>query len=182
MSAINLLPWREARKKKKTTLFLIVLSICCFVILVACYAVKIYVNSMIDTQNSRNEFLQIQTLILDNNIAEIEIIKKERSALFNRINLIKQLEAKRNITTRLFNVLPDITPPGVYLTSLNFKNNRVDVKGVTESNEQISQMVRNIEHSSWLGEASLPSIVAGASKPINLYKFSMSFNALSEEE
>jgi len=182
MSMINLLPWREERNKKKKIAFFILLSLCCCVVLVGSWAIKFYIDALIDNQNKRNNFLENQTFILDKKIKQISAIKKEKLTLINRINLIQDLEQKRNLTTHLFNALPEITPLGIHLIAINFNDNKVSVTGLAESNDQVSRMVKNIENSTWLGETSLPSIVAVPSKPIALYKFSMHFIVLPKGE
>lgn len=181
MSTINLLPWREEYKKKKKVAFFTLLAVSCLVILSVCYAGKMYVDSMIDAQNARNKFLQTQTVILDRRIAEIRTIKKQKAELVKRIKLIQQLERQRNRPTRLFNTLPEVTPPGVYVNSITFNKKKINIKGLTESNGRVSNMVRNVDNSGWLGDSSLPSIVSGPTKPIKLYKFTMNFSVLPEK-
>jgi len=182
MSNINLLPWRENYKQKKKIAFLILLLISCLATLGLCYSGKIYVDSMINAQNQRNEFLQAQTIIVDRRIAEIYKIKEEKAELVRRINLIQDLEQQRSLITQLFNTLPVVTPAGVYIDSLSFNDGKVDIKGLTESTGQVSNMVRQVDNSGWLGDASLPSIVSGPTKPIKLYNFSMNFIVLPEED
>lgn len=182
MSHINLLPWRDEDKKKRKTAFLILLAVSCLGALALSYAGKIYVDSMIEAQNQRNQFLQTQTIILDRRIAEIRSIKAEKAELVRRIDLIHELESKRNTATRLFNAMLEVTPPGVYVSSINFNAGKVAINGLTESNGRVSNMLRNVDNSGWLGYASLPSIVAGPSAPIKLFKFSMNFIVLPKEE
>lgn len=54
------------------------------------------------------------------------------------------------------------------------------MNGLSESNNRVSRMMRNVDSSGWLGEAYLSSIVAGPTKPIKLSKFAMKFLVLSE--
>ena len=182
MSNINLLPWREGEKRKQKTVFFITLLMSCLLVLLICYLGNNYISLKIEAQNTRNQFLQNEVLLLDKNIAEINLIKQKKHELERRINLIQQLEQRRNTTTRLFNSLPEITPAGVYITSVNFSNNVISMTGLTESNEQVSDMVRKVEETNWLTDASLPSIVSGPSKPIKLFKFSMNFKVLAKQE
>ena len=181
MSNINLLPWREKEKRKQKRIFFITLLMTCLLVLVLCYLAKNYIGLRIEAQNIRNQFLQNEVLLLDKNIAEINLIKQKKHELERRINLIQQLELKRNTTTRLFNSLPEITPAGVYITSVNFSKNVISMTGLTESNEQVSDMVRKVEEANWLTDVSLPSIVSGPSKPIKLSKFSINFKVLTKQ-
>jgi type IV pilus assembly protein PilN len=182
MSHINLLPWRENYKKQKQVAFYILLACSCLVTLMLCYGVKLYIDSMSDAQNERNQFLQTQTIVLDRRIAEIRTIKEQKAELVRRINLIQQLEQQRNLITRFFNTLPIVTPSGVYINSVTFKNGLVDIKGVSESTGRVSAMVRRVDNTGWLGDAALPSIVSGAVTPIKLYNFSMNSIVLPEKD
>ncbi|MEG3754903.1 PilN domain-containing protein [Psychromonas arctica] len=182
MSNINLLPWRENYKKQKKTAFFIILAISALVALGVSYAGKMYVDSLINAQNERNQYLQTETIILDRRIAEISDIKKQKAELVRRINLIQQLEEQRNTITKFFNTLPEVTPPGVYTNSISFNKGKADVRGLSDSTGQVSNMLRNIDNSGWLGDAALPSIVSGPTEPIKLYNFSMNFIVLPEDE
>ncbi|WP_019613544.1 PilN domain-containing protein [Psychromonas ossibalaenae] len=180
MSNINLLPWRDDFKKKKKHAFFVILIITSIVVLALSYAGKMYVDELIGAQNERNQFLQTQTIILDRRIAEINKIKKEKAELESRINVIQKLEEKRNSATRLFNTLVDVVPAGIYLKSASFANEQVDVKGMSESNNRLAKMMRNIDGSGWLGDSYISSIVAGPSKPIKLSNFAMKFVVVPE--
>lgn len=182
MSNINLLPWREEYKKQKKIIFFIILALSSLVVLGVSHVGKMYVDSLIAAQQQRNQFLQTQTIILDRRIAEIKNIKKEKAELERRINLIQKLEEKRNYATHLFNTLVDVVPTGVYLENITFVNEQVDVKGMSESNNRLARMMRNIDASGWLGDSYISSIVAGPSKPINLSKFAMKFTVVPEQK
>jgi type IV pilus assembly protein PilN len=182
MSNINLLPWRDDYKKKKRNIFYAVLALSALVVLGFSYGGKLYVDSLIAAQQQRNQFLQTQTMILDRRIAEIREIKKEKAQLERRIKLIQQLEEKRNYATHLFNTLVDVVPGGIYLNNVRFIDGQVDVKGMSESNNRLAKMMRNIDSSGWLGDSYISSIVAGPSKPIKLSKFAMKFSVVPEKK
>ncbi len=175
MSNINLLPWRDAHKQKKKQDFFVVLAVSFLIVLGLSYVGKIYVDALIQAQNERNQFLQTQAIILDRRIAEISQIKKEKKELERRINVIQELEEKRNAATKLFNTLVDVVPAGIYLDNAAFSNEQVDVKGLSESNNRLAKMMRQIDGSGWLGDSYISSIVAGPTKPIKLSKFAMKF-------
>lgn len=182
MSNINLLPWREDYKKKKKNTFFVVLLLSSLAILGLSYLGKVYIDSMIDAQNQRNQYLQTQTIILDRRIAEIRNIKEEKAQLERRINLIQKLEEKRNYATHLFNTLAETVPEGVYLRTATFNQEKVVVKGSAESSNRVTRMMRNVDSSGWLGDSYLSNIKEGARKPIKLYNFDMDFVVVPEVE
>ena len=182
MSNINLLPWRDEFKKKKKKSFFTLLALSSILVLAGSYLGKVYVDSLIEAQNQRNQFLQTQTIILDRRIAEIRDIKKEKAELERRINLIQKLEEKRNYATHLFNTLPEVVPAGIYLKNVSFAGEKVDAKGMSESNNRLARMMRNIDSSGWLGDSYISSIVSGPTKPIKLSNFAMQFVVVPETE
>ena len=180
MSNINLLPWRDDFKKKKKNTFFAVLGISSLIILGLSYTGKIYVDLLISRQDERNVYLQDETTKLDRRIAQIQEIKKEKLELERRIKLIQELEEKRNHATHLFNTLVDVVPGGIYLNDVTFADENINVKGMSESNNRLAKMMRNIDGSGWLGESSISSIVAGPSKPIKLSNFAMKFTVIPD--
>lgn len=185
MSNINLLPWRIEDKKKKKRTFIAALAVSLIVVSVFSFVGNRFIDMKIDAQNSRNQFLQRETIIIENRIAEIRDIKKEKQSLKLRINAIKTLEKQRNSVTRLFNTLVDVTPVGIYLSEITYSKDQIMTKGVSESNKRLATMVRNIDASDWLSDASISSVVAGGTDPIKVSKFSMRFiirNQQSERE
>ena len=182
MSNINLLPWRDDLKKKKKKMFLIFLGLSAALVLGISYLGNLYVAALIGAQNQRNQYLQAQTIILDRRIAEVRQIIKEKAELERRINLIQKLEEKRNYATHLFNILPQVVPAGIYLKRITFSDGQVDVNGLSESNNRLTKMTRNIDSSDWLGDAYISSIVSGPTKPIKLSQFAMKFVVISEKE
>jgi len=173
MSNINLLPWREEYKRKKKKDFFVMLLLSSLGVLGLSYLGKVYVDSMIDAQNERNQYLQTQTIILDRRIAEISDIKKEKAELERRINLIQKLEEKRNYATRLFNTFSEKVPSGIYLKSVTFNSKKVMLQGSAESPNRVTRMMRNMDASGWLGDAHLRNIKEGSREPIKLYDFGM---------
>jgi type IV pilus assembly protein PilN len=182
MSNINLLPWRDELKKKKKKMFLIFLGLSAVLILGVSYLGKVYVDALIGAQNQRNEYLQVQNTILDRRITDVRQIKKEKEELERRILLIQKLEEKRNYATHLFNSLPQVVPTGIYLKSITFANEQVDLKGMSESNNRLTKMTRNIDSSDWLGEAYISSIVSGPTEPLKLSQFVMKFVVIPERK
>ncbi|MEL0628375.1 PilN domain-containing protein [Psychromonas aquatilis] len=182
MSAINLLPWRESEARYKQRSFYMLLGISCFMTLILCYAWNNYIDQMTVAQNLRNQYLQSEIAIVDQEIVEITNIKQQKAELIRRIELIQTLDQKRPLITRLFNRLPDITPVGVYIDSMHLSAGTVLVKGRAEDTSKVSEMLRNVEKEGWLNDVTLPSIISTQTQPVKLYHFSMHFVVMSEEE
>ena len=175
MSNINLLPWREARAQRQKKQFGALLGI--FVL--ATVALGFFANWLVDrqivAQQQRNQRLVQEMTILDAQLGEIRLLKERRKELIDRMQLIEQLQMRRNVPVRLFNQLPSLVPNGVYLNTLSMQNNIIDVNGKTEAYGRVASMMRRIEGSGWLGQSKISTIFAADVAPVSLSQFSMMF-------
>lgn len=91
------------------------------------------------------------------------------------MQLIEQLQMRRNLPVRLFNQLPSLVPNGVYLNTLALQNNTIDVNGKTEAYGRVASMMRRIDASGWLGQSKISTIFTADVEPVSLSQFSMMF-------
>ena len=162
MILINLLPHREAARKAKRDAFHAALVAAALVGALIGVAVYLWFQNQISAQQDRNTFLQGQIQQLDNQIKEIATIEQEIAALAARQKAVEDLQADRNLPVHLLNELTKQLPDGVYLTSLRQDNQAVTLQGVAQSNERISELLRNLaENTPWLSKPDLTEIIAG---------------------
>lgn len=158
MTEINLLPWREAKREqqKKTFNHLMISAgvLGASIVMI----INFYVDGMISTQGDRNRLLEQEINILDGQIQTIKLLKAKRTALISRMNIVQDLQATRPLTIHLFDELVKVLPEGVYLTDVKREKDKITVLGYSESNTNISLMMRNIETNPWIKEPSLTQI------------------------
>jgi len=175
MSNINLLPWRDAQAQRQKKQFGALLGI--FVL--ATVALGFFANWLVDrqiaAQQQRNQRLVQEMTILDAQLGEIRLLKERRKELLDRMQLIEQLQTRRNVPVRLFNQLPSLVPNGVYLNTLSMQSNIIDVNGKTEAYGRVASMMRRIDGSGWLGQSKISTIFAADVAPVSLSQFSMMF-------
>ncbi|MCA6218711.1 PilN domain-containing protein [Ideonella sp. B7] len=178
MILINLLPHREARRQARKRAFFSTLGLAALVgvgVLVLWYGL---LQQMISTQEGRNAFLKGEIGKLDVKIKDIANLKAEIEALKARQNAVENLQTDRNVPVYLLNELVKQTPEGVYLTSLRQQGAVVTLAGKAETNERVSEFLRNtLYNSPWLERPELVEIKAAAPQPgrdqRRLFDFSM---------
>ena len=175
MSNINLLPWREARTQRQKKQFGALLGIFVLVTVALGFFANWLVDRQITAQQQRNQRLVQEMTILDAQLGEIRLLKERRKELIDRMQLIEQLQMRRNVPVRLFNQLPSLVPNGVYLNTLAMQNNIIDVNGKTEAYGRVASMMRRIDGSGWLGQSKISTIFAADVAPVSLSQFSMMF-------
>ena len=158
MARINLLPWRDARRKRRQRDFGILLAASLSSTLGLALLSHVYTESLISRQLARNGFLQREIGRLDEKIRTIRDIEKTKGQLIARMSVIQQLQESRPEIVHLFDELVITMPDGMVLTKIAQSGGTVTLEGRAESNGRISALMRNIEASEWLGQTQLKVI------------------------
>jgi len=177
---INLLPHREAKRQARKRAFFSTLGLAALIgvgVLMLWYGL---LQQMISTQEGRNAFLKTEIAQLDVKIKDIADLKAEIEALKARQNAVENLQTDRNVPVYLLNELVKQTPEGVYLTTVRQLGTVVTLTGKAETNERVSEFLRNtLYNSPWLERPELVEIKAAANppgraaNPRRLFDFSM---------
>ncbi|MDH1542516.1 type 4a pilus biogenesis protein PilN [Stutzerimonas stutzeri] len=176
MAQINLLPWREQLREERKQRFLASLV---GVLVVAAGLVFLgdrYLQGAIEHQNARNEFIQKEIAVLDARIAEIKELKERRQQLLERMKIIQDLQGNRPIIGRVFDQLVRTLPEGVYFTSLKMTGKNIAIVGAAESNNRVSNLMRNLDGSDWLEAPNLnevKAVTAGAVDQENVFQLTV---------
>ena len=118
MPRINLLPWREAERKRKRQEFGVGAVAALLGAALVYFVVNWQMQSAIDDQMARNSYLNEQITELDKQIAEILDLEEQKKRLQARITVIEQLELSRPEIVNVFDQLVRTTPDGIYVTSV----------------------------------------------------------------
>ena len=161
MILINLLPHREAARKRRREAFQATMFASFLGGLLIAGAIYWWFQMMITDQQQRNAFLQQEVKVLEGQIKEIASIEDEIAALKARQKAVEDLQADRNLPVHLLNELVQNLPDGVYITSLRQTGQSISMQGMAQSNERISEMLRNLSSGSpWFSKPELVEIVA----------------------
>lgn len=162
MILINLLPHREAARKRRRELFYVSLGASVAVGVLLAGAIYLWEANQIAQQRDRNALLRTEIGKLEGQIKDIANLQQEIAALRARQQAVEDLQADRNMPVHLLNELVRQLPDGVYLTSLKQDNQTVTLTGVAQTNERVSELLRNLgNNSAWLRQPELIEIVAG---------------------
>lgn len=161
MILINLLPHREAARKRRREVFYASMVAWALLGLLVGGAVYVWYDAQITAQRDKNAFLTAENKKLDAQIKDIANLQAEIAALRARQQAVEDLQADRNQPVHLLSELARQLPDGVYLTTLKQDAQNVTVTGVAQSNERVSELLRNLSNNSpWLHRPELVEIVA----------------------
>jgi type IV pilus assembly protein PilN len=158
---INLLPHREAARKRRKEAFFISLGLAALIGGLICGAIYVWYQAQISSQQSKNVFLQGQIKNLENQIKDVATLQAEIAALRARQQAVEDLQSDRNMPVHLLNEIVKQLPDGVYVNSMKQEGGNVALLGVAQSNERVSELLRNLSNNSvWLNKPELVEIVA----------------------
>ncbi|TDV48638.1 type IV pilus assembly protein PilN [Pseudomonas helmanticensis] len=160
MARINLLPWREERREERRKRFLLALI---GVVAGSVGAVLIadqIISAAIERQVARNDYIGKQIAVVDERIKQISELKARRQQLVERMRIIQDLQGNRQVSGRIFDQLARTLPDGVYFTEVKMTGKTLSISGAAESNNRVSDLMRNLEASDWFDAPSLNEVKA----------------------
>lgn len=163
MILINLLPHREAARKLRRDIFNVSLGASALAGGVIAGIIFLWFQAQISGQQEKNQLLQTEIKRFDAQIKDIAGLEAEIAALRARQQAVEDLQADRNLPVHLLTELVKQLPDGVYIASLRQDNQNVTLQGVAQSNERVSELLRNLGNNTpWFSKPELVEIVAGS--------------------
>ena len=148
MILINLLPHREAARKRQQERFYTTLGFSVLLGVLIGIGIYSWYVAKIDAQRGKNAFLTAEIKRLDIQIKDIATLQAEITALKARQNAVEDLQGNRNLPVDLLTELVRQLPDGVYINSMKQENQTILITGVAQSNERVSELLRNISNNS----------------------------------
>ena len=150
MPSINLLPWREAERRKRQRDFGVAMGGAVIVGIAVIMLTMFAYSRMIAGQEGRNDRLTTEIAELEKSIQEIDGLERQKERLLARMEIIEQLQKSRPEIVHLFDELVRQLPEGVYLTGMKQTGSRVEIRGVAQSSTRVSALMRQIDASEWM--------------------------------
>ena len=158
MAKINLLPWREERRKELLNAFLVMLGLVAFFAALTVGIVHFYHSQLIERQNTRIGYIDKRIKEVDKKITEIKELEKQKESLLSRMRAIESLQRDRPLIVHLFDELVRSLPEGLSIVNLRQEGPKVTITGEAQSNARVSSFMRKIEQSEWIKGAKLKVI------------------------
>jgi type IV pilus assembly protein PilN len=145
MAKINLLPWRDERRKERNREAQITFFLTALLAVAAVFLVCYQYAGLIEDQNGRNAFVEGKIAEVDKLIIEVESYEKERSKLVAQIKVYEELQLNRSAVVQLLNNLIETVPDGVRLSSIKQTGEQLTLEGFAESEDRVGDYMRRVE-------------------------------------
>ncbi len=179
MILINLLPHREEKRKRRRAAFFVGLGVAASIGVAVVGIWYVVLQQMMAGQQERNEFLNAEIAKLELQIKDIATLRAEIDSLKARQKAVEDLQTDRNTPVYVLNELVKQTPEGVYFNVIKQDGQVLNLSGVAQTNERVSELLRNTgNNSEWLTRPDLVEIKASSAQTASrdqkrLFDFSM---------
>ena len=162
MILINLLPHREAARKRRKELFQVSLGMAALLGGLVAGAIFLWFQAAISAQQDNNQLLDTEIKKLESQIKDIVGLESEIAALRARQQAVEDLQSDRNLPVHLLTEIVNQLPDGVYISKIAQQDQQVTLTGTAQSNERVAELFRNLDvNTPWFAKPDLVEIVAG---------------------
>lgn len=162
MILINLLPHREAARKRRRDVFHVLLGGSALLGGLISGAIFLWYQTAISMQQDTNTLLETEIRKLESQIKDIAGLELEIKALRARQQAVEDLQSDRNLPVHLLTEIVNQLPDGVYVSKLVQTDQMLAINGVAQSNERVSELLRNLANNTpWFAKPELLEIVSG---------------------
>lgn len=171
---INLLPWREAMRARRSKRFYLSLTLMALIGLGGGYGMTWYYEQRLSAQQERNRFVEAESKQLDATIREISELEEIRQTMEAQVRVFTELQGGRGQTVHVFNDLVASLVDGVHYTRLNRQGDSLQMTGVAENNRQVSDQLRALDAAPSLTEPVLSEVEAEQGGELRHFSLSLS--------
>ncbi len=176
MTRINLLPWRETRRKQQQRDFIGMVTAAVIVAAFGVLLTHMQFASLIERQETRNQYLRTEIAKLQKAAEEIKELDKAKARLLSRLEIIQDLQSSRPGMVKVFDALARRLPDDIYLGSFKSEGDQLTLAGTARSNNVLSGFMRNITNSDQFGEPVLKVIENKDTDGVRVSAFELTVN------
>lgn len=176
MIRINLLPYRDERKKESTIQLAIIGAVPIALILLVFVVVWIVNNSQINSIDNEVSQIKLKIEACTVQMKEIDLYKSKKEILTKKMNVITNLTKGKDGPVHLLDELATAIPGNIWLTSIQQKGLELIIQGKAIDNIAISNYMINLDKSPYISNVDLKSITTDSgdskgSKNVRLKSF-----------
>lgn len=174
MAKINLLPWRDERRKLQQRQFNGMLGLSVLIGIFIAVIGYLYFQGQVTGQTQRNDLLRQEIENVKKINKEIAELESRKESLLSRKKVIEELQGLRYEMVKLFTTLAQTIADGTQITNIKQNGADLTIEGRAQSNARVSNFMKNIMASPILSNPELSIIEAKGSDRSLPYEFTLS--------
>ena len=180
MIRINLLPYRESRKKESILRQINIFLVVFFIVFVILLYLSIWLGNKIDNLNTKIVNTKILLTQAETQAKKVDQIKNELEKLGHKIDVIKNIEMNRRAPVLLLeNLTKMVAEPDsnnkpekrLWFTDFEASGEKINIKGIALDNKTIADFMSRLEDSTLYNNVNLKTITQQKVDNLNLKEF-----------
>lgn len=173
MIKINLLPFRDSKKKETASQQLTILVLALVIALAAAGAVYFVTLGKISTTKNEITRSEDELANLKKKIGEIDNLKKLQAEVQKKLDILNQLRKEKTGPAIRLARMSDIVPEKMWLTRYVESGTNISISGIAYSEELIAEFMRSIQSSQEFGSVDLQVSEQQEINGVKLKKFDL---------
>ena len=174
MTRINLLPWRETHRLETNNEFYVVMALCMCLAGAVGFGGYKYAEDKVNFQNQRNDRLNSEIAMLQEELKEIKELEETKNNLLARMEIIQQLQGQRPQIVHTFHEIASRLPDGIFLNAMKQSGTtELVLEGKAESNARVSALMRRMDRSDYFKSPRLEVIQTDKDDGISSFKLNL---------
>jgi type IV pilus assembly protein PilN len=182
MVRINLLPYRQERRRRQILQHLVVAVGTVIFTLVTIAGIHMYFTSELQAKKERLASLRAENQALVKKIGKIKDFDKLKRDVENKLRLVDELEKSRFRSLGRLIALSRAIPDNVWLNTVTDEGRVMRLSGFGESNKAIANFMRRIDQSETFGDVRLEVIRRVKLGNISVREFTLTMAIQEEKE
>ena len=175
MIRINLLPTKRKKKTQPVATYLVTAVVVTIVFIALAFFANSYMGSRIDDLEDKQAENKKLIVSLDKKIKEVMDFEKIKKKFSDRKKVIEELTAGQSLPVRILDELSLKLSDGIWIKSLNIKEEKVSLSGLGFNNNEIVDFVQDLKNSELFKEVLLQGTKKQMMKQVEVFSFKISF-------
>lgn len=175
MIRINLLPYRETAKKENLKRQITIIAGASVIFLLTLIYLHISLSSSVGALEKEIKDGESRLVVLTKKLGDIEVFKKDKKEVEQKLAVIKSLEENRLFPVRMMDELAMLVPAkDIWLEKLTEAGPDIRIEGVARDNVTVARFMKSLELSSFVSAVSLVSTKEREISGFKLQQFTLS--------
>ena len=180
MIRINLLPYRESRKKESILRQINIFLVVFFIVFVILVFYSIWLGNKVEDLNTKIKNTKRLLTQAETQAKKVDQIKNELEKLGHKIDVIKNIEMNRRAPVLLLENMTKIVAEAdsdnkpvkrLWFTNFEASGGKVNIKGIALDNKTIADFMSRLEDSTLYNNVNLKTITQQKVDNLNLKEF-----------
>lgn len=146
MATINLIPWRELKKKKAQRRLFFMIFFSLLLISFMMYGIKKHYEYVLHKQFERNRLIQHELNQIKQQLLIVSKLKKKKDVLISRLRALQRWTVAGAAFLSLLEELLAITPKTITYQKISSREQHITLEGRAGKEEEIAALMYAVEH------------------------------------